>query len=200
VPAPTQSTIAPPSDDKRWRIVEATMRRNGFKRDALIETLHTVQESFGFLDEESLRFVSASLHAPLSHVYGVSTFYHFFRLKPAGKHTCVICTGTACYIKGAPGLLTTIKEKFGINSEETTADGQISVLSARCLGSCGLAPAAVFDGEVEGRLTGERMVERLLRWQQPESNGAGAAAETGNQDQISAVSLATASNGEGGMD
>jgi bidirectional [NiFe] hydrogenase diaphorase subunit len=199
VPVPTKSTIAPPSDDKRWRIVEATMRRNGFKRDALIETLHTVQESFGFLDEDSLRFVSASLHAPLSHVYGVSTFYHFFRLKPAGEHTCVICTGTACYIKGAPGLLATIKDKFGINSEETTADGQISVLSARCLGSCGLAPAAVFDGEVEGRLTGERMVERLQRWQEPKTNGAGAASETGNQDHLSAVSSAVASNGEGGM-
>jgi bidirectional [NiFe] hydrogenase diaphorase subunit len=198
VPVPTKSTIAPPSDDKRWRIVEATMRRNGFKRDALIETLHTVQESFGFLDEDSLRFVSASLHAPLSHVYGVSTFYHFFRLKPAGKHTCVICTGTACYIKGAPGLLATIKDKFGINSEETTADGQISVLSARCLGSCGLAPAAVFDGEVEGRLTGERTVERLQRWQQPESNGVDAA-ETGNQDHLSVVGLVVASNGEGGM-
>jgi bidirectional [NiFe] hydrogenase diaphorase subunit len=111
----------------------------------------------------------------------------------------VVCTGTACYIKGAPGLLSTIKEKFGIDSEETTADGKISVLSARCLGSCGLAPAAVFDGEVEGRLTGERMVERLLRWQQPGSNGVDVTPEIDNEDLIPAVSPTVASNGEGSM-
>jgi bidirectional [NiFe] hydrogenase diaphorase subunit len=120
VPAPNRSVVAPPSDDKRWRIVEATMRRNGFKRDALIETLHTVQESFGYLDEDSLRYISTSLHAPLSQVYGVSTFYHFFSLKPAGKHTCVVCTGTACYMQGTAQILERIEEQYGLHSGETT--------------------------------------------------------------------------------
>ncbi len=192
MPAPTSNTIAPPTDDKRWRIVEATMRRNGFQRDALIETLHTVQESFGFLDEESLRYVSASLHAPLSHVYGVSTFYHFFRLKPAGAHTCVVCTGTACYIKGAPNLLATIKEQYDVGPEETSEDGQFSVLTARCLGSCGLAPAAVFDGEVEGRLTGSRLLERIRGWQKGATHGA--AADDIDADAAEAVAV----NGERG--
>ena len=76
-----------PSDDKRWRIVNGTMRRHGYSRDALIETLHTVQQSFGFLDKESLAFVAASLRVPLSQSYGVATFYHFFTLKPPGEHT-----------------------------------------------------------------------------------------------------------------
>ena len=76
--------VEPPSDDKRWRIVQGTMRRNGFSRHALIETLHTVQESFGFIDNDSMHFVAESLHVPLSRVYGVSTFYHLFSLKPAG--------------------------------------------------------------------------------------------------------------------
>jgi bidirectional [NiFe] hydrogenase diaphorase subunit len=97
-------TIDPPSDDKRWRIVQATMRRNGFARHSLIETLHSVQEAFGYLDEDSLRYVAGSLRVPQSRVYGVSTFYHLFTMKPAGKHTCVICTGTACHIKGAPEI------------------------------------------------------------------------------------------------
>ena len=88
--------LDPPSDDKRWRIVQAAMRRNGFKRSGLIESLHSVQESFGYLDEDSLRYVALSLRAPLSQVYGVSTFYHLFSLKPAGKQSCVVCTGTAC--------------------------------------------------------------------------------------------------------
>lgn len=161
-----QSAVDPPSDDKRWRIVQAAMRRNGFRRDALIETLHAVQESFGYLDEESLRFVARSLRAPLSHVYGVSTFYHFFSLKPAGDHTCVVCTGTACYIKGAPGLMEAVRNEFRIGDGETTADGKVSLLTARCLGSCGLAPAVVFDGAVAGKVSTDRIVERLRGWQQ----------------------------------
>ncbi len=156
--------IDPPTDDKRWRIVEATMRRNGFERHALIETLHTVQESFGFLDEDSLRYVSASLRVPLSQVFGVSTFYHLFSLKPAGKHTCVVCTGTACYIKGTPNMLADIERLFDIRPGETTADGELSLLTARCLGSCGLAPVAVFDGEVVGKLTEATTADRLAEW------------------------------------
>jgi len=162
---PRQSAVDPPSDDKRWRIVQAAMRRNGFRRDALIETLHAVQESFGYLDEESLRYVARSLRAPMSHVYGVSTFYHFFSLKPAGEHTCVVCTGTACYIKGAPGLLDAVDKAFHIGDGETTDDGKVSLLTARCLGSCGLAPAAVFDGQVAGKVNREAVVERLRAWQ-----------------------------------
>ncbi|MCA9960616.1 MAG: bidirectional hydrogenase complex protein HoxE [Anaerolineales bacterium] len=156
--------IEPPSDDKRWRIVQATMRRNGFARHALIETLHSVQESFGFLDEESLRYVARSLRVPLSSVYGVSTFYHLFSLKPAGKHTCVLCTGTACYIKGTPQLLDKMAETYDIAPGETTADGELSLMTARCVGSCGLAPVAVLDGEVVGKLTPESLQAKLQQW------------------------------------
>ena len=159
--------VEPPSDDKRWRIVQGTMRRNGFSRHALIETLHTVQESFGYLDNESLHFVAISLRVPLSRVYGVSTFYHLFSLKPAGDHTCVMCTGTACYIKGINKMLADIEEDYEIKPGETTEDGKLSLLTARCLGSCGLAPVAVFDGEVAGKLTSEELSEQLADW----SNG-----------------------------
>src|ERR1039457_3619338 len=85
-----------PSNDKRWKIVNGTMRRHGFARNALIETLHTVQTSFGYLDDESIRFVAKSLRVPLSQAYGVVTFYHYFSLKPPGEHTATVCTGTAC--------------------------------------------------------------------------------------------------------
>ncbi len=172
---PRQPAVDPPSDDKRWRIVQAAMRRNGFRRDALIETLHAVQESFGYLDDASLRYVARSLHAPMSHVYGVSTFYHFFSLKPAGEHTCVVCTGTACYIKGAPGLLEAVGREFRIGDGETTVDGKVSILTARCLGSCGLAPAAVFDGQVAGKVSQEEMVDRLRAWQNSPGNPPSAA-------------------------
>lgn len=154
----------PPSDDKRWKVVQATMRRNGNHQDALIETLHAVQESFGFLDEDALLYVSAALRVPLSRTYGVATFYHFFRLKPAGEHTCVVCTGTACYIKGASGLLESIQQAYGVKPGETTADGRVSVLTARCLGACGLAAAVVYDGEVAGRQDVDSTIQRLRNW------------------------------------
>ena len=158
--------VQPPSDDKRWKMVEATARRNGREPHALIETLHTVQECFGYLDETALRFVAALLCVPLGRVYGVATFYHFFTLKPKGKHTCVVCTGTACYIKGALALLSAIETTYGIKPGETTADGELSVLTARCLGACGLAPCAVFDGQVAGRMNSAEVLARAGRWGQ----------------------------------
>src|SRR5262249_29728611 len=151
----------PPSDDKRWKIVDATARRYGREPHALIETLHTVQESFGYLDETALRFVAYSLRVPLSRVYGAATFYHFFTLKPKGRHTCVVCTGTACYIKGAPALLDGIEKTYCVKPGQTTGDGNLSVLTARCLGSCGLAPAVVLDSAVMGRVGPQEMLGRI---------------------------------------
>lgn len=149
--------VAAPSDDKRWKIVEATMRRNGYRPDALIETLHTVQESFGFLDTEALQYVARKLHVAPSQVQGVATFYHFFTLKPQGKHVCAVCTGTACYIKGAEKLIDSIKEKYGIAPGETTEDNALSLLTVRCVGACGLAPTAVLDGDVLGNQTPDEL-------------------------------------------
>lgn len=153
-----------PSQDKRWKLVDATMRRYGYRSHALIEALHTVQEVFGFLDEEALKFVAGALRVPLSKVYGVATFYNFFTLKPQGEHTCVVCTGTACYIKGAAQILEAIEQVAKIKPGETTADRKVSVLSARCFGSCGLAPAVVFDGEVAAKVAPATAAEKIRRW------------------------------------
>ena len=163
------SITMPPNDDKRWKLVQARMRRHGFKASALIETLHSVQEAFGYLEKASLLYVAAALRVPLSRVYGVATFYHFFTLTPKGKHVCVICMGTACYIRGAKNLLTDIEKTANTRPGETSADGEISLLTARCLGSCGLAPNAVFDGQVTGRLTPSEARERVQRWLDHES-------------------------------
>jgi bidirectional [NiFe] hydrogenase diaphorase subunit len=150
-----------PSDDKRWRIVETRMRRLGHRPDALIEVLHSAQEAFGFLDSETLAFVGASLGVPLSKVYGVATFYSFFTLEPQGDHACVVCTGTACYINGAGGIVAGIRRELGVEPGGTTEDGRLSLLTARCLGSCSLAPAMILDGEVHGKLTATGVLDRL---------------------------------------
>jgi len=155
------------AEEKRWRIVTATMRRNGYSPDALIETLHTVQSAFGYLDETSLRFVARELDIPLSKVYGVATFYHAFTLKPEGHHRCILCLGTACYIKGSQAILRAVMSAYHIAPGETTEDGEISLLTARCLGSCSLAPAALMDEDVVGNLTPERALAVLEGWEKP---------------------------------
>ncbi|MGA7874913.1 MAG: bidirectional hydrogenase complex protein HoxE [Desulfoferrobacter sp.] len=158
------------TQDRRWRLVNRTMRLNGNQPDALIETLHAVQESFGYIDLEAMEYVAHELKVPLSRVYAVATFYHYFTLKPPGEHTCVVCLGTACYIGGSAAILESIHEHLGIGSGETTADGKVSLLTARCLGSCGLAPAAVFDGEVSGKLNPLTVVEKIGRWTNHDSD------------------------------
>jgi len=137
------------------------MRKLGNQRNALIEALHTLQQTFGYLDKPGLTYVAASLKIPLSKVYGAATFYNHFTLKPQGEHACVVCTGTACYIKGAPDLLKSIEETLGVKPGETTADGKMSVLTARCFGACGLAPVAVVDGDVVGRINRDVLTKRL---------------------------------------
>jgi bidirectional [NiFe] hydrogenase diaphorase subunit len=153
----------PPSDDKRWKIIAATMRKLGNQRTALIEALHSMQQAFGYLDKPGLTFIASSLRLPLSQVYGAATFYHYFTMKPQGEHTCVVCTGTACHIKGAGELLKTVALECGVKPGETTADGQLSVLTARCFGTCGLAPVAVIDGEIAGKLTSEALKQRISK-------------------------------------
>ena len=156
-----QSAPALSADEKRRRMVIGTMRRNGYAPDALIETLHTVQSAFGYLDDTSLRFVAHELHIPLSKVYGVATFYHAFTLKPEGRHRCIVCLGTACYIKGSQSILQAITKDYHITPGETTEDGELSLLTARCLGSCSLAPAAILDENVVGNLTPEHALAEL---------------------------------------
>ena len=152
------------SGDKRFKILEVHMKRHQHKADALIEVLHKAQELFGFLDNDLLLFIAYSLKLPPSRVYGVATFYHFFTLKPQGKHTCVVCMGTACYVKGADKVLNAVQERAKIRPGETTPDSNLSLLTARCIGACGIAPAVVYDGQVAPKQTPEAALEKINQW------------------------------------
>ncbi len=166
------SSPRPPQNipDKRLRKIDRTMRLNGYASHALIETLHTVQETFGFLDPDMMKYVANSLTVPLSRVYAVATFYHFFTLKPSGEHTCVLCKGTACHIGGTAEILRKVETMLEIHPGETTLDGKISLMTARCLGSCGLAPAGVFDGTIVGHLTPETVGNKLHEWRKDDAD------------------------------
>jgi len=152
------------SGDKRFKILEVHMKKHQFRQDALFEVLHKAQDLFGYLQDDLLFFVSHKLKLPPSRVYGVATFYHFFQLKPQGEHTCVVCLGTACYVKGADKIMSAMQEKLKIKSGETTADGKVSLLTARCIGACGIAPAVTYDGHVAAKQTPEMALEKLNSW------------------------------------
>jgi bidirectional [NiFe] hydrogenase diaphorase subunit len=163
--APLDGASVPhPSGDKRFRILDATVKRHLARQDALIEVLHKAQELFGCLAPDVLLYVARTLRLPPSRVYGVATFYHLFSLKPAGKHTCVVCMGTACFVKGGDRLLAAVEATAHVKAGETTSDGEVSVLTARCLGACGIAPAVVYDGQVAGAQTPESVLGRVKEW------------------------------------
>jgi bidirectional [NiFe] hydrogenase diaphorase subunit len=149
------------SADNRQKLLEATMRRYQYRPDALIEVLHKAQELYGHLSPQLLASIARRLHLPPSRVYGVATFYHFFSLAPQGEHTCTVCLGTACYVKGAMEILTALEAETGLKAGHTSPDGRFSLLTARCLGACGIAPAVVLDGVVIGHADAEMLRARL---------------------------------------
>ena len=152
------------SGDKRFKILDTTLKRCQFQQDALIEVLHKAQELFGYLELDVLLYVARGLKLPPSRVYGVATFYHLFTFKPQGEHTCVVCMGTACFVKGADGLLAAIEQFAHVKPGETTTDKKLSLLTARCIGACGIAPAVVYDKATAGQQTREAVVTHLKEW------------------------------------
>jgi len=150
-----------PSGDNRFRIIDRTLKRAQYQQDSLIEVLHTAQETFGYLSDDLMIYVARQLKLPLSWVYGVATFYHFFSLKPQGEHNCTICLGTACYVKNAADLVAILRQEYGIEPGQITPDRRFSLSSARCLGSCGLAPVVILDGNTIGRAQPEELLAQV---------------------------------------
>ena len=157
------SGAAHPSGDRRFQQLDRTMTQNQNRQDSLIEVLHSTQELFGYLSEDLLLYISQRLKLPPSRVYGVATFYNFFSLEPKGKHTCTVCLGTACYVKGAANILAALTAELGVSAGKTTADGVVSLEAARCLGACGLAPAVAFDGDIAAQVTPGTAVARVRK-------------------------------------
>jgi NADH-quinone oxidoreductase subunit E len=123
----------------------------------VIPLLQKTQDIFGFLPEESMREIARVTGATTAEIYGVATFYAQFRFTPMGKHVMKVCHGTACHVQGADSLDTVVEQKLGVKPGRTTADGEFTVERVACLGCCSLAPVVMIDGEVYGRLTGDKL-------------------------------------------
>ena len=127
----------------------------------LIMVLHKVQEEFGYVPRSVAFEVAKLLDVPVAKIYGVVTFYHFFKLEKPGRHNLQVCMGTACYLKGGEDLIKELENLLGIGVGGTTDNGRFSLEAVRCVGCCGLAPVLVVDGEVYGKLTTDKLPEVL---------------------------------------
>ncbi len=150
-----------PSGDDRFGLVDKALKRTRYEQHALIEVLHVAQDVFGYLDADILMYVARALRLPPSKVYGVATFYSLFTFEAPGDHSCMVCTGTACFVKGADDVVRDIATEFDVPEGGTSSDGRLSLTTARCIGSCGLAPMVLLDDEVLGKLGSEEIRQRI---------------------------------------
>ena len=118
------------------------------KEGSLIQVLHVAQQIYGYLPLELQEFIAKSMDLPLSEVTGVVSFYSFFSTTPRGQHTIRVCLGTACYVRGGKRVVERLQQRLGVDLDQTTEDGRFTLEVARCIGSCGLAPAMMIDDKV----------------------------------------------------
>ncbi len=142
-------------------MLEKVLKEYNYQESAFLEILHQAQEIYGYLDKDLLMDISESLNLPPSHVYGVVTFYSFFKLRKPGEHVVTGCLGTACYVKGVEQIMAAIEQEFQLKRGGSTADGKLSLLLTRCIGACAMAPNIVVDDEVIGKATKEAVIKKI---------------------------------------
>lgn len=148
----------------RFNSLDLTIRQYQRRQDALIEILHKAQEQFGYLEKDVLIYIAKQLKLPLSRVYGVATFYHLFSVHPKCTHTCSICLGTACYTRGGQTLLDILIKELHLKAGERSPNGKVFLRVERCIGNCGVAPAAIYDGHVSRQQTPEQVLAMVKSW------------------------------------
>ena len=141
--------------------LDAVLAEYAGQKGAVIPILQHAQEAYGYLPREVLEEISKRTRIPLSNLIGVATFYAQFRLNRRGKHLIRVCDGTACHVRGASKCIETVEKQLGVPAGGTSEDYEYTMEIVYCLGSCGLAPVAVVDDKVYGRLTPNILVEQL---------------------------------------
>lgn len=135
---------------------------------ALIPLLQAAQDSYGYIPEKIIFYISELVGIPAADIYGVITFYTQFRLKPLGKNLIRICEGTACHVNGAKSILSSLQDELGISVGETTGDGIFSLQSVACLGCCSLAPVIMVNNHTHGNLTADKLKKIVKKYKAEE--------------------------------
>ena len=148
-------------EDNRKVMLEKVMKDHGYQESALLEILHKAQELYGYLDKNLLTYISKALNLPPSHVFGVATFYSYFKLRAPGEHVITGCLGTACYVKEVDDIMVAIEKEFKLKRGGSTPDGKLSLFITRCIGACAMAPNIIVDEEVIGKATKEIVIEKI---------------------------------------
>jgi NADH-quinone oxidoreductase subunit E len=157
-----------PLASKKQDIQSVIRKHKGLKKN-LIAILLDIQAQYNYLPPESLRYVAAGLDTPLIDIVGVATFYRAFSLTPRGKHTCLVCTGTACHVRGGSRILDEFERKLEVGSGQTTKDGQVTLETVACLGCCAIGPVVVVDGEYHRRASIRNVGQILGKYRKPET-------------------------------
>jgi NADH-quinone oxidoreductase subunit E len=149
---------------KDIRLLNAIIKKYDGKKEFLICILQDIQNVFEYLPRKALTHVSEKLDIPLIQVYGVATFFKAFSLMPRGGHTCTVCLGTACHVRGAEKVLDKVKRSLDIDVGETTKDMQFTLKTVNCLGACALGPMMVVDEEYHGHMAQNKVDEILKKY------------------------------------
>ena len=144
-------------------LMEGVLAQYKGKKGALIPILQKTQDLYGYLPKEALQVIAGRLGISMGKVYGVATFYAQFYLERRGRHVLKLCDGTACHVKGTPILMTAIQEEYNVSAGGTTNDGELTVEIVYCIGSCALAPVAILDNEVMGRMRQEQLLRNVKK-------------------------------------
>ncbi|MBK7092961.1 MAG: NADH-quinone oxidoreductase subunit NuoE [bacterium] len=148
--------------DKEFRPFNIDIWKHDGHAGALIPLLQSAQDTYGYVSERAIDYISHVTGIPPAEIYGVVTFYAQFRTKPLGEKVIKVCNGTACHVNGVKEIANTLSDELGINYEETTEDGKFSMVSVACLGCCSLAPVVMVSNETFGRLTPQK-TRKLVR-------------------------------------
>jgi NADH-quinone oxidoreductase subunit E len=129
------------------RKIDEIIERYDKSEESLLAILQDFQHTFRYVPEQGMKRISEVLDIPESKIYGVGTFYKALSLKPVGRHTCKVCTGTACHLKGAHTLTDIIGKELDVEPGETTRDGRFTLQTVNCVGACALAPVVMVDDD-----------------------------------------------------
>lgn len=157
------SVVAELPEEQRI-VLDEILAENRDRPGSTMVVLTLTQERLGYVSPAMQHYISEALDIPLSHIYGVLTFYSFFRMSPIGRHRISICMGTACYVRGGPTLVEKFQQVLGVKVGETTEDNRFTLDICRCVGACSQAPVVMIDDDVIGRVQPQDVAKALRQY------------------------------------